>query len=522
MAEFLDSGVPGIVVAKNGLNVDRDSLGPGDTVIPMGGATPSVAAQAPIATPAAPATPMSPAAAAVIAKRDAVLPPSNVLELAGSQTTTSTQKGIAPGVLNPILEANTARAGEQAAAVTQAGEERAGRREAIADRESYLAQGRQAVAAQQQEDAQRRAAMAHQNELALSLQKDPSVDPGQFVRNMSTGTSIGTVILAALNGAFKGMVGQQGNDVMDILSRRIQQDIDSQKEQIASGRVRRGNLIAYFQNQGLREDAAEKAAEATSWAMADRMAAAEREKIGAGEDRTAANLLAEQLKSQTEQKNDELKLTLGQDRTTTQNTRTMQQRTSGTPGAAAESFTKLLNAREAYEKSGATPEELARFDAATGMPSISGQSELSRKREDEQNKRSEDQTKAAGAVAGMQAFAEGAGLVIDPKTGEYRANPSDKHTFNARQRERAGSILPGGSVKLEALADAAIEGFGRVESGGAIQKDEAERFKAMIASATTDKQLAERLNAIMTIVTPRLAHQDKPKMGSIPYPEASQ
>lgn len=515
MAEFLDSGSPEFVYAPNGLLVDRSTLGPLDTVRGGAHAEPAATpAASPVAAPgAAPGT-----AAALMAKRDQVLGPPK-LELAGSTSTTSTQKGVSSAVLDPILAGNTARADEQADTVRRAGDESATRRESMAMSDSTAAYGRQQQAEADRAQAAQRAQIAHQNELAMSLQKDPTIDPDRYVKNMSTGQGIATTILAALNGGFKGMVGQSGNDVMDILSKRIGEDIASQKEQLQSGRVRRGNLIAYFQNQGLREDAAEKAAIATSWAMLDRMTAAERERIGAGQDRTTADVLAQQLKMKAAEHNDELKLTLGQDRVTTQNTRTMQQRPAAGAGAGAEAFTKLLAARKAYEESGASAEELKRFDAATGVPPLSGESETARSRREAGEKRTEDQGKAAGAMAGLEAFAQGAGLV----QGEdgYRANPNDKSMFNARQKERAGSILPGSSVKLESLAEAAVEGFGRIQSGGVISDDEAVRFKKMITDAVTDQQLAERLNSIRAIVMPRLAKADRPGAG-IPYPEAGQ
>lgn len=520
MAEFMqDPTNPSLVMSRNGQVVPRDALGPGDTVV-----APQPAQPAPLPAAAPPVAPAAPGgAASVLAKHDAVMSKLGqpTLELAGSSETTSTQKGIAPGVLNPILDANTARAEEQAGAVKQAGEERATRREQSAMADTNAAYGRHVVSEAERQQAEQRAAIARQNELALSLQKDPEVDPGRFVKNMSTGTSILTTVLAAINGAFKGMVGQQGNDVMDILGRRIDQDLQAQREQVQSGRVRRGNLIAYFQNQGLREEAAEKAAAATSWAMLDRMVDAEKQRIAAGEDRTAADLLGEQLKAQTAQRNDELRLTLGQDRTSTQTTRTMQQKPTGSPGAAAEGFTKLLAARKAYEESGATPEQLAVFDRANGMGNMApgGESETARSRREAGEKRTDDQGKAAGALAGLEGFAKDAGLVLGDEG--YRANPDDKSLFNARQRERAGSILPGASQKLRASESAATEAFGRLQSGGVISPTEEERFRAMIGDAVTDQQLAENMNAIMRIIRPRLAAADRKASsgGAIPFPE---
>ncbi len=517
MADFLDSGTPGFVYAQTPTGpmlVDRSVVGPLDTVSGGSHAVPATPAATPVAPPGATAAPLT--AAALMAKRDQVLGP---MVTTGSSSTTNTQKGISSAVLDPVMSGNTARASEAAGAVVKAGDESADRKETMAMADSAQAYGRQQQAQADQVQAEQRAQIARQNELALSLQKDPEVDAGRYVKNMSTGQEIGTVILAALNGAFKGMVGQQGNDVLDILHKRISDDIASQKEQLASGRVRRGNLISYFQNQGMRDDAAVKAAEATSWAMLDKMAAAERERIGAGQDRTAADVLAMQLKERAAEKNDELKLTLGQDRTTTSSTTQRARIAPQGQGANPESLQKLLAARKAYEESGATPDELKRFDATVGMPPISGESETARSRREGGEKRTEDQGKAAGAMAALVGFAKDAGLVEGD--GGFKANADDKSTLNARQKERLKSVIPGSSMKLQAAAEAAVEGFGRIQSGGVISDDEAVRFKEMITGAVTDQQLAERLNNIMRLVKPRLAKQDQTAISprAIPFPE---
>ncbi len=518
MAQFLDSGTPGFVYAPDGMLIDRSALAPTDTVV--GGshaATPSPAAT-PLPPAGATATPLT--AASLIAKRDAVLG-KPTLELAGTSSTTSTQKGISSAVLDPMIAGNAARGEEQASAVKRAGEESAQRKEQAAMADSTQAFGRQQQAEAARQQAEQRAAIARQNELATSLQKDPEIDPDRYVKNMSTGTQIGTVVLAALNGAFKGMVGQSGNDVIGILGKRIDEDIAAQREQIQSGRIRRGNLVSYFQNQGLREDAAAKAAEATSWAMLDRMVAAERERIGAGQDRTQADLLAEQLKGRVAEKNDELRL-MGEDRVATQNTRTMQQK-QATGAGGAETFGKFLAARKAYEEAGASPKQLAAFDAHSGIPkdfSPTGESETARGKRESGEKRTEDQAKGAAALAGLTGYAQDAGLVLDPQSGNYRANPSDENMLNARQKERLGRVVPGSSRKISSAEDAAVESFGRLQSGGVISPDEADRFKDMIGSAVTDAQLAEQVNVIMRIVRPRLAAADRGGGGGIPYPEA--
>lgn len=523
MANFIaDPSSPDFVYAPNGLLVERSALGPGDTVVPAPGGAPAPVtpvAPAPAAPtglgvtsvgsvgaplesvapmPAAQATAVArgtPArtAAELAAKRDAVLGPAMA-----TTTSTTTQNPVSASVLNPVMARGTARAASQASAIEQAGEARAGRQEESAMAETGAAFGRQQMAEQQRQQAMQRAEIARQNELALSLQKDPAIDPDRFIRGMSTGQSIGTILLGALNGAFKGIVGQQGNDVLDILQRRVAQDIDSQKEQIASGRVRRGNLIQYFRDQGLREGAAEKAAEATTWAMLDRMLQAEQKRIGAGEHRTEAGVLAEAVRAQAEQRNDELKLSLGTPRSTT----TVQTAplTGGSGPSAAEVFTKLTAARDAYEKAGASPEQLKSFDDAMGYPTPAGPSETQLKR----GELSEAQGKAQAAVDSLRALGEQAGLRRDPNTGKWVGDD----VF------REGAFWDSDS-KFKARYDAAVEAYGRMQSGGVIGKEEREAFEDMLG-ARRASVLANKLNAIETTVQSRVKDPASAKASGAP------
>jgi hypothetical protein len=343
MATFIEDPTnPLTVISSDGRVVPRDMLGPGDVVQT---AAPPAAPTSPAPAPAAPApaTPTrTPAVDAVLQKRDQVMAP---LETVQSTFNRSVQKGLAPGQLAPILASNTASAEKQAQGIEAAGAARTQRQEQSAMAETGQAFGRQTMAIQDRDQAQQRAEIARQNELALSLQKDPELDPDRFVRNLGTGGGIAAVILSALSGGFNAASGRGGNDALDVLQKRIDADLMAQKEQIASGRIRRGNLIAYFQQQGLRDDAAAKAAEATIWAMADRMAAAEQSRIAAPEHKESAQLLADQLRAQTAAKNQELQLTLGTDRTT-ESSSTVKARPQAA-GAGVESALKQLQLRSA-------------------------------------------------------------------------------------------------------------------------------------------------------------------------------
>lgn len=342
MATFIeDPSNPLIVLSSDGRVVPRDMLDPSDVVQKAAPpAAPTLPAAAPPVAGVAEPPARTPAVDAVLAKRDQVMAP---LDTVQSTYNRSTQRGLSQAQLAPVLGANTAAAEKQATGIEQAGANRTQRQEQAAMAETGQAFGRQTMAVDAKAQADQRAEIARQNELAMSLQKDPELDPDRFIRNLGTGGQIGAVILAALSGGFNAAGGRGGNDALAVLQKRIDTDLMAQKEQIASGRIRRGNLIAYFQNQGLREEAASKAAEATIWAMADRMAAAEQSRIQAPEHKEQAQLLADQLRAQTAAKNGELQLTLGTDRTT-ESSSTVKARPAG---ASPESALKQLQLRAA-------------------------------------------------------------------------------------------------------------------------------------------------------------------------------
>ncbi len=307
-----------LVISQDGRVVPRDMLEPGDVVqpapAPAGPAAPALPAASPEAPAPAAGPAHTPAVAAVLGKVDQVTGPLQTMQSTFSR---SVSKGLAPAQLSPILAANTAAGEKQASAVEAAGAGKTARQEQGAMAETGNAFGRQAMAVNERDTARQRAEIARQNELALTLQKDPEVDPERLVKSLGTGGKIGAIILSALSGGFQAAQGRGGNDALDLLQKHIDLDIAAQKDQIQSGRIRRGNLIAYFQQQGLDDKASAKAAEATIWAMADRMAAAEQSRITAPEHKEQAQLLADSLRAQTAAKNQELQLTLGTDRVQT-------------------------------------------------------------------------------------------------------------------------------------------------------------------------------------------------------------
>ncbi len=515
MADWIETDDPNIVVSPDGREVPRMLLPPTDRVVPAQSA-------APMGSPVAPADPMgapaavTPAVQSTLAKLDqpaiaaarGQAPP----QLPIAQQTTTTQAGIPMSALKPVMDRATARGEAQAQATEQPGEEKARIGEQPAMTQSMAAYGQMVTSQAEADQARQRAEIARQNQLAIAAQKDEWIDPDRFVRSMSTGQSIGTVILAAIEGAFRGMTGQPGESgVLRILERRIDQDIAAQKEQIASGRIRRGNMVSYFQQQGMDDAAAEKAARAMAFAQADRLTQAEIARQGAGMARPEAKALAEALRARTEQENDQLMLA-NQPRS---QTTTVRQAPGGGDG---DGFSKLLAARKAYEESGATPEQLAAFDTANGMGAMApaGESVTAQNRRTKDDARTEVEGKAGGTIKLLDELGAQLGLAQDPGGKGFREDPSNRDVISKRATEDIATGFSFGYADnpIEATENALIESFGRLQSGGVISPSEEQRFGSMIRDAKTDAQRAIALNAIRPIIEAKLNPRDRKQGGA--------
>lgn len=165
------------------------------------------------------------------------------------------------------------------------------------------AQGRAADLRRQREDqriteakAERQKAIDDKTKVEAALkQNDNSLDPDHYMKTMSTGSQVGMTILAVLNGAFGSLNGQKGNGVIDVLNKNIDTDLDRQKQEIASGRIRMGNQIQEFINQGHDAKTAEALARDRLDAAVDQKLEIDAKKLAVtGENAEQAKLLIAQ------------------------------------------------------------------------------------------------------------------------------------------------------------------------------------------------------------------------------------
>lgn len=511
MAQFtVDPSNPDMVIGPGGTVMPRYAIDPAD-IAPAAPAVPATAAEVLAKLDAVvPPTGQTPAVRGVLSKLDAVTGP---LVQTGASHSRSVQRGVPAAQLQPVLDANTASTEAMASKVEQQGAAKTERATQSAETDLYQAQGQHATAEAAREDAAQRAKIASMNQLAIASQTDPEVDPDRVVREMSTGKQIGMVILAMLQGAFNSTNNQPGqpNQVIGIIQKRIEQDIAAQREAIASGRIRRGNMVSYFREQGMNEEAAAKAAEARSWAMVERMTQAQKALVAAPEAQEQADLVAQQMRAQVEAKNAELTLSLGTDRVSEQSNTTFERAAA----PAGPDVAKALQTDKLLEEQGYSREQRAKALAAMGLPAPDGQTaaELKRDQEGKGPKYSEVEGKAVAARDTTEAFYLKAGLVRNPKTGQWEV--SDQGIVPPGFVE---SINPFDDNEIQALGDAAVEGFGRLESGGVIGfEDELPQFREQVGLKTGNrKQLAARANAIDRIIQGKLPADQRGKAVNAP------
>jgi len=90
----------------------------------------------------------------------------------------------------------------------------------------------------------------------LQAEKDATLDPNRVIDNMSTGKFVLSAILAGIFGGLSA-VGNQRNGFVDAWNRGLDQDIESQKLEIANNKATRQNRIAELVRRGISLENAE-------------------------------------------------------------------------------------------------------------------------------------------------------------------------------------------------------------------------------------------------------------------------
>jgi len=176
---------------------------------------------------------------------------------------------------------------------------------------------------------------------------------------------------------------------------------------------------------------------------------------------------------------------------------------------------QVAEADAKYEAQGASPEQRQALWRANGYDPPGGKTAAEYKRDkdasEEEGKRSAEEAKAQAAADSLSSFYQEAGLVRDPKSGEWAVGEG------AVPPGFTESINPFSDGHIGASAEAAAEAFGRLQSGGVIGDDERKAFRNQVGINTGNRQqLAARANAIERILRARQPAAERKRGVAVP------
>lgn len=430
----------------------------------------------------------------------------------------------AENVNRDVAALDTAEAGTEAAIKQKAAGDEQRQNASIGSGLDYQTQA--------QENEQQRAQDAAQNKAKLQAKideinatSDATVDPDRFVSNLGTGGQIGMAILAMVSGFAQGggaalahTATPTDNPVVGILQRRIAADIESQKTQIESGRIRKGNILASLREQLGDEKSAELMATSLMNQAAANKAQLTAQKLnleGAALD--SANVAIAGL-----QQNATVARNAAYASGENHYAASSEHETKPAAGANGEAQTKAWqNYKNAIDE-GADPNKAYQESGlkALGISQPTGQSKEQRAEATKAGERDADQGKARGAADSLSGLGDAAQIPTDRKTGLLRVKPGEAdQPLEAGWLQRSfrslnplsGADATGRTAKdksFEASRDATVQSL--VAMG--IKAGDAED----LLDAKTKGDLAERLNNLAPIIRSRLSPSDRAQPGAVP------
>lgn len=188
----------------------------------------------------------------------------------------------------------------------------------------------------------------------------------------------------------------------------------------------------------------------------------------------------------------------------------------GRGGRGRLTLKELAEQDQALEEQGWTDEERAAVWKRYGYEPPTGKTAAQLKREeqdkDAEAKRSEAEGKAVAASDALENFYKKAGLIRDAKTGLWK--PSDEGVVPPGFAE---SINPFDDNAIASAGEAAVEAYGRMQSGGVIGSEERPAFRDQVGLNTGNRnQLAARANAIESTLRARLPSPERRKGTAAP------
>lgn len=409
--------------------------------------------------------------------------PAAALEMRGTPMSPEQIQQRQQGIMDQTM---TQVAGVQdAAAARQQG--RAEALQVVADQHNRFKADQQA----QLDQAARTKLEAEQNiQSAMATQ----LEPGRIIKNMSTGDAVLGALALALGGLGQTLLQRGGqanarNGVVDMLERAISDDLEQQKEDKKS-RVAHWTKVFGDSEMGIRAARAEMYNAAGQYAQFQAQSKVTNADIQGQMMQDSAALLAkgqQEAQGLVDKENERLTIRY-------------QRPDPKTAVDAVETLQKKLATRKAYEEAGATPAELAGFDAAMGIPSPTGESARQQKTREDQEKLARDEQaltegegKAEAAYETISQLGTTTGLTRDPKSGKWSV--PDNLGFGWKL---------GKATELRVAREAAVDGLARLQTGAAISADEEARFKKLLGNDNASlEEIAINLNAIDALIRSR-------------------
>lgn len=295
--------------------------------------------------------------------------------------------------------------------------------------------------------------------------------------------------VAQFMGAYASVVSGSPNFANQILNRKMDAAVNAQLEDFRRGRVKRDGQLARMAERGMSLDQMKSALRVQQeLALRKEIEAAALDEGTRDAKQAAERLLMDRQEQFVTKENEFRTQALGEETVSGDYVRP----TAGRELSPLEKLletNKLLAAQNegAYQAAGGAPAERAEERAMQ-------REDRQYKRETERNQLSEAQAKAESAHQAVTNLGSKAGLVRG-KDGKWTVGAG---AVPPALTQKAAEFATGGLYQgdIGAAFDAAVEAFGRQQSGGVIGKEERPEFEVQMGRDTASRQqLADRLNA---------------------------
>lgn len=327
-------------------------------------------------------------------------------------------------------------------------------------------------------------------------------DPDRLFKQRGVFGNIAAAI-AQFMGAYAAVISGSPNFANQILSKKRDDDIDAQLEEFRRGKMKRDGQLQRMADRGLTLDQMKTALKLQQEMVIQKEIQAAALREGTREAKQAAeSMLAKRYEDRVKTENEFQTQALGEETVSGQMVRPTGPRAL-TPLERQKQINELLGAQVEgdFLARGGAPAERAEERAYKREDLADRKAERAEVRDEKRaarqaqgNQLTEAQAKAESAHQSVSDLAGKAGLVRD-RSGKWVVGGG---AVPPGLLQKAGETATLGLYQgdIGAAFDAAVEAFGRQQSGGVIGKDERPAFEVQLGRNTFSRaQLANRLNA---------------------------